>query len=421
MTNPLQHNYVPRQGWNTNPNKLNWKDKENAGISSSDTTEYTTETTIQETSDLLNTSTNKNKNKNTESNTESDTSSHKRTSIEPQVGAHSEPNSKEEQSDAHEEISVPDPIIPDIALRDVEKDLEDMNIIEVYTKFKKQFVILITGITGCGKTSLARNISNVFKFVMLDQNNYYKKDHNTEFILPSGKTVINWDTHDAIDWDALNRDVNKFKFRGVVVSGFALPSDKLDFDPNLHIQIFVAKQICVERRKKYIRINKQRYPEYFKDMEEDDELVKMNKLTYPYHQKVLSESKIDHKINASDLDNNAVFADAYKKIIDIVSNFTKTIKRDAKYAQQSRQKNDKSKLQRQHTIPSDSISVKYEYSQDKNSDQDHDRDYDSSTSVISCTSESTKKHGKTFPNPKIPGVIEIDAVKYGLHSGVDYI
>lgn len=50
-----------------------------------------------------------------------------------------------------------------------------MNVVEAYIKFRGQLVVLVSGLSGSGKTEIARNIERDFKLKFINLNDYYKK------------------------------------------------------------------------------------------------------------------------------------------------------------------------------------------------------------------------------------------------------
>ena len=102
-----------------------------------------------------------------------------------------------------------------------------MNIVEKYKEINGQIIILISGLSGSGKTHLGRNICRDFKLTCIDMKKYYKKDFNEKVTLSNGKDVVNYDTDNSVDWDAVNKDVNEKKESGVVVVGTVFPTEKL--------------------------------------------------------------------------------------------------------------------------------------------------------------------------------------------------
>lgn len=185
------------------------------------------------------------------------------------------------------------------------------NIVEAYIEFNNQLIILISGLPGCGKLALAKNISRDFKITLLDQENYFIKDYDimTEIKVEDNiYNVVNWYTDEAIDWDLLNKDIDLYKAKGVVVAGFSLPSDKITSKIDYHVHLNISKQQCLEKRSQCL--------EKYKQYDIVDKSV-MNKLVYPYYLDSRSRSKIDNFVNITDLSDDQV----YDIVFDIIINF----------------------------------------------------------------------------------------------------
>ena len=56
-----------------------------------------------------------------------------------------------------------------------------MNIIDAYKKFNKQLIILISGMSGSGKSKLAKNIAEDFNLEVIKQNDFYKNPYSNEW------------------------------------------------------------------------------------------------------------------------------------------------------------------------------------------------------------------------------------------------
>lgn len=182
-----------------------------------------------------------------------------------------------------------------------------MNIIEAYIKFNGQMVVLISGMSGCGKTKFAKKISEKFNIKYLDEVDYYKKDYAEKKTLPGGSEIINWDSDDAVDWVKLNKDIDEHKTKGVIVSGFSFPQDKITSEVNYHIQLSLSKKKCLEIRHKFLEKNKEKFPEEYEKIDSKEELLKMNQLTYPYYLDVIKRSKINKFINVNKFDDDQIF------------------------------------------------------------------------------------------------------------------
>jgi len=176
-----------------------------------------------------------------------------------------------------------------------------MNVVEAYIKVNKQLIILISGFSGSGKTLLARNIQRDFKLEFVNLNDFYKEDYNVVVDLGYDTKVVDWDNPDSIDWDKFNDKINSDKSKGIVCVGFGFPTDKLQFEPNFHIRIDMPKQKLLDLRHKYLDENKDNKLNEYKDSK--IELLILNKLSYPHHDKIKIKSKYTYKYNLFDKEN----------------------------------------------------------------------------------------------------------------------
>lgn len=170
-----------------------------------------------------------------------------------------------------------------------------MNIVDAYIKFNSQLIILISGFSGSGKTVLARNIQRDFKLSFLNLNDFYREDYNEMVDLGNNIKVIDWDNPDSIDWNKFNTKVNLDKSKGIVISGFGFPKDKIDFKPDFHIRIDVPKPLLLDLRHKYLEENKDNKLNEFKNTE--TEKLILNKLSYGHYLKIKENSEYTYVYN----------------------------------------------------------------------------------------------------------------------------
>lgn len=186
------------------------------------------------------------------------------------------------------------------------------NIVEVYKEFNGQLIILISGLSGCGKSVIGKNINNDFDIDMIDVNKYYKVDFNEKIKLPNNIEIINYDTDNAIDWDKLNTDVNNKKQKGVVVVGPVFPTDKLAFVPDYHIHLKISKQRLRDKRTEYLE--KHGTDSYNKS----NELLKINSVTYPYYLDTLHRMKINKFVDVTELTSDRTYDLVFDEIIKYI-------------------------------------------------------------------------------------------------------
>lgn len=174
-----------------------------------------------------------------------------------------------------------------------------MNIVEAYIKFNGSLIILISGLSGSGKTKLAKNIERDFKIRMIDIESYCKKDFNKTVDLPGGQTMTDWDDINSFDWEKINKLIDESKSSGVVVCG---PYFTTDTPGDFHIHIKIQKQALIEARKAYIQENLEKY----KDLDGLESVI-VNQVTYPHYLEYLKTSKIDKFINAKDMTLDQIY------------------------------------------------------------------------------------------------------------------
>ena len=194
-------------------------------------------------------------------------------------------------------------------------------VVEAYIEFRGQLIIAVSGLPGCGKLALAKNISKLFKLKLIDQNDYFKLNYDKKIDIKLNMenedkniSVINWYTDDAIDWHQLNRDLDMYKMNGIVMCGFAFPKDKIISKIDYHIHLNINKQVCLDRRAKNPD------PKSIKDIPDK---VLMNKLIYPYYLDIKERSNFDYNLNITDMTDNNVFDVIFDVLIKYIQNWLK--------------------------------------------------------------------------------------------------
>lgn len=201
-----------------------------------------------------------------------------------------------------------------------------MNIVDAYLKYNKQLIVVVSGLSGSNKTSIAKFIERDFKIHMINIEKY--TSNYTKIVeLSNGTKLIDWDSIDSFDWNKINDEIRKTKSNGVVVCGPYFPSDKITDNIDFHIQIKVAKQTLIEKRHEYIKS----HPEKFESLEEiNTQLVAsiVNQVTYPHFLDYTAKSKIDKYVNSKNLTIDQIYdqiADyLFYKIKDYLHNRNKT-------------------------------------------------------------------------------------------------
>lgn len=183
------------------------------------------------------------------------------------------------------------------------------NIVDVYKEFNKQLIIVISGLSGCGKTEIGMKISRDFKINYLNAQKYYKKDFNDRVKLPNNKYIVNYDTDDAIDWDSLNAKINEEKTKGIVIVGTTFSTEKLMFNVDFHIHLKISKQEIKKKIHEFI----EKHPE--KNFDEESENLRLNMYTYPYYLELLKRMKITKFIDVTGMTEEKIYDIVFDEII----------------------------------------------------------------------------------------------------------
>jgi len=183
-----------------------------------------------------------------------------------------------------------------------------INIVEAYIKFFGKLIIFVSGMSGCGKTNLANNISRDFKLHLVNQHDYYKSEYQNKIEVPNYGEFNNLETHDSVDFKKLNEDINLKKEEGVVVSLHAFSDYLFDFKIDHHIHLKYGKKECNQARTNHIMHNLDD-PKFkiFKDATEETiktfTLYYINKYALPYYYDNINNSKINKFINLQDIND----------------------------------------------------------------------------------------------------------------------
>jgi guanylate kinase len=180
-----------------------------------------------------------------------------------------------------------------------------MNIVEEYINRNKQLVILISGFSGSGKTVLARSLlkdinrnNKKYEFSFLNLNDFFKSEDEYKNIVEVGDLkVVDWDSPDSINWEGFNKEVNKVKSNGVIVSGFAFPKDKISFEVDFHIHLKISKDDLIKNRVEYANEKLDDKTSRISEIGEEIEKRILNKVTFPHYLKSLETSVINKYIS----------------------------------------------------------------------------------------------------------------------------
>lgn len=189
-----------------------------------------------------------------------------------------------------------------------------MDIIDGYVLENGKLTILISGFSGAGKTKIGKKISNELKMEFINETKYYELRNMKKIKLTNGKEILNMDSYDVVEWNKLNEEIEKKnKKRGVVVSGFMFPKDKIN-KPDLHIHLKISKEKLIDKRKKFM----EKHKEHFKEEEIKNVQKILDEITYPFYKKTIDESIINKFVNISDKKEDEIVDILFNIIIEFI-------------------------------------------------------------------------------------------------------
>jgi cytidylate kinase len=195
-----------------------------------------------------------------------------------------------------------------------------MNVVEAYIKFKGQIIILVSGLSGSGKTELARDIERDFKLKMINLDNFHKKDYDKTVDIGDVK-VVDWDNSESYDWNEFNKTVNENKSKGVVVAGPMFLPELIKFEPDSHIHVKIAKKNLLDKRHSYVDTHREKAPMLYELKNTDTETQIFNKITFPHYFEYREKSKINIFLNANEKTVDEMYDEAYDYLIDIINKY----------------------------------------------------------------------------------------------------
>ncbi|QKF94088.1 gluconate kinase [Fadolivirus algeromassiliense] len=152
-------------------------------------------------------------------------------------------------------------------------------------------IIAISGISGAGKTTIGKMLATKLGGVYLDQDWFFSKNKPL-VTLSNGKKALNYDCDEAIDFGRFNRMIDNEKKNNkiIVIGGFALREYFFykGNEPTIHFHIKIPRDLSLKTR---LQVKK------FSEERKKDEIYMFNEYVYPYYEKTLKFSKIDHMID----------------------------------------------------------------------------------------------------------------------------
>lgn len=203
-----------------------------------------------------------------------------------------------------------------------------MNVIQAYLKYNKQFVILISGLSGSGKSELAKLMINDFKFKLINLNDYYKKHYNKIVTLKkkddNNLQIVDWDDINAINWDLFNDDITKYinEKIGLIIVGSIFPTEQLKFTQDIHYHIKISKQTLFERRHIFLDKHKKDIEPILYDIKDTEtEQLIFDKITEPHYKEYLEKSKVSKFVNANINTIDQIYDIVFEHVIDFVQKY----------------------------------------------------------------------------------------------------
>lgn len=217
-----------------------------------------------------------------------------------------------------------------------------MNYVERYIQIKNGMVILISGLSGSGRsnvankikkscgerecynsgnsgrTILAEEIERDFKIKLISLENYCNENNVKIVEMYDGTKIHDWEDIDIYDWDKFNDDIKEYKQHGVVCYGDYFPTDKLKFDVDFHINIYISKENLLSRRLEYIEKNAEKCPELADMVKNNKFEIIIKKYTYPYFVKYTKESNIDKRLDSGVNTSDELYDQAFEYIINMI-------------------------------------------------------------------------------------------------------
>lgn len=182
-----------------------------------------------------------------------------------------------------------------------------MNIVEAYLKFKKQTIILFSGLSGSNKSKFASFVGELFGYKIIKLEDFYYKDYDKSenYVQLTDEKILNWENiYESIDWKKFNEVVNSNKQTGIIISGFGFPSKLINFDVDFHIHVKINKKTLIETK----TIN-------------ENDLELLNKVSIPMNIKITDESKIDKFINVNSLSYDDAKEEIFDYLMHVIQNW----------------------------------------------------------------------------------------------------
>jgi energy-coupling factor transporter ATP-binding protein EcfA2 len=184
-----------------------------------------------------------------------------------------------------------------------------MNIIEAYIKYNDGICILISGLSGSGKSSIANKMNKLFNIDILNLDSYCIENNDRKFQLTDSISITDWEHIDSYNWENFNKDLIKYKKKGVIAYGPYFPTNKINIEADYHLNVRITKQKLEENRHNFIKENPFKCKELTEYLNTPIEHLIINKMSYPYYLNYTKESTVTKVFDVADNTTDKMYKD----------------------------------------------------------------------------------------------------------------
>ncbi|ATZ80327.1 hypothetical protein BMW23_0269 [Bodo saltans virus] len=255
-----------------------------------------------------------------------------------------------------------------------------MNISEEYIFKNKKLIILISGLSGTNRSKLAREIARDFKLKIIELDDYCKSDYNEFVSITDDIKIKDWDNVNAYDWDKFNDDMKNQT--ECVTFGNNFPDFKINFKPDFHIHIKLAKENLIEKRKEYIKKHDDECKELLEYVDNEIFDTIINKSVYKYYIEYREKSTINKYLNADKNTLDEMYEQVFEYIIHNMRTFLNKYYEEHKNEIKSKNNVETATMTNSDTESNSSKKTEYSYIDTTNSELDDIYDNETPDDII---------------------------------------
>jgi broad-specificity NMP kinase len=180
-----------------------------------------------------------------------------------------------------------------------------MDVIEAYKKQFGNFVILISGLSGTDKTTIAKRLSEELKIKYDNLGKFYDEKKIKEIDI-DGIKLMNVFLEDVYNWEKFNDYIENNK-NGIIITGLGFPMEKIKLRPLIHIHLKLPRDEIIKRQK-----------EFDKNLDEESNKKVLNKLVYPFFEEITKKGNINKFINIKDMNEEKVMDEVFNVLMKII-------------------------------------------------------------------------------------------------------